>query len=169
MPFKKAHYMSFSLSKCSFLLPLEKSIEQKFSIIKGMLLLFMAIITSTYSFASQEIATLRQVFDGTETPDKQVYTFSHSDKWFPVNVIKKGTDLRKLSESKTKLENITFEVNGKNYDLFDYLALNRVAALLILKNGKIVFEDYELGTNQQHAGHRFQWLNLLFLPLLASH
>lgn len=106
----------------------------------------MAIMTPTYCLASQEIATLRQVFDGTVTPDKQVYTFSHSDKWFPVHVIKKGINLRKLSKSSTKLENITFEVNGKHYDLFDYLALNRVAALLILRNGKIVFEDYELGT-----------------------
>lgn len=119
---------------------------QKFSIIKAMLLLITLTIAPTYSFASQEIASLRQIFDGTVTPDKQVYTFSHSDKWFPVRVIKKGTYLRKLSKSKTKLTNITFEANGKTYDLFDYLSLNRVAGLLILKNGKIVFEDYELGT-----------------------
>lgn len=147
MSFKKANYMWFSLFKYLFSLPPRKSIKHKFSITKGMLLLLMTFIASNCSLASQEIATLRQVFDGAVTPDKQVYTFSHSDKWFPVNIIKKGTYLHKLPKSKTKLENITFEVKGKNYDLFDYLALNRVAALLILKNGQIVFEDYELGTN----------------------
>ncbi|HAT8853605.1 TPA: serine hydrolase domain-containing protein [Legionella pneumophila] len=146
MPFKKANYMSFPSFKCSSLLPLEKFIGQKFSLIKGMFLLLIAIITPNYTFANQEIASLRQVFDGAVTPDKQVYTFSHSDKWFPVHVIKKGTYLHELSKSKIKLANITFDVNGKRYDLFDYLSLNRVAALLVLKNGKIVFEDYELGT-----------------------
>lgn len=127
--------MSFPSFKCSSLLPLEKFIGQKFSLIKGMFLLLIAIITPNYTFANQEIASLRQVFDGAVTPDKQVYTFSHSDKWFPVHVIKKGTYLHELSKSKIKLANITFDVNGKRYDLFDYLSLNRVAALLVLKNG----------------------------------
>ena len=43
------------------------------------------------------------------------------------------------------LNNVNFKSAGKTYDLFDYLALNRVAGLLILKNGQIVREDYELG------------------------
>lgn len=75
--------------------------------------------TPAYSFAGQEIASLKQIFSGTVTPDKQIYTFSHSDKWFPIRVIKKGTYLHKLSKSKSKLTNVTFEANGKTYDLFD--------------------------------------------------
>ncbi|MFU7598310.1 serine hydrolase domain-containing protein [Legionella pneumophila] len=137
--------MNFFVLRNTSLLEPKKSMEKKLSLIKAMLLLIIAIITPP-SFASHEIASLRQIFDGVVTPDKQVYTFSHSDKWFPVRVIKEGNHLRKLSKSKTKLTNITFEINGKIYDLFDYLSLNRVAGLLILKNGKIVFEDYELGT-----------------------
>ena len=34
---------------------------------------------------------------------------------------------------------------GRRYDLVDYLAYNRVAGLLVLKDGAIVREDYELG------------------------
>jgi hypothetical protein len=36
---------------------------------------------------------------------------------------------------------------GRQYDLADYLSLNRVAGLLILKNGRIALENYELGNN----------------------
>lgn len=132
-----------------------------------MLLIVSVIITPSYSFADQEIASLKQIFSGTVTPDKQVNTFSHSDKWFPVRVIKKGTYLRKLSKSKNKLTNVTFEANGKSYDLFDYLSLNRVAGLLILKNGKIVFEDYELGTKPRTYWPSFSMAKSITSTLLG--
>lgn len=140
MLFKEATNMNFSALNASTFLALKKSI------IKTIRFVVLIIITSDYSFAGQEIASLNQIFSGAVTPDKQVYTFLHSDKWFPVRLIKKGTYIRKLAKSKNKLTNITFEANGKTYDLFDYLSLNRVAGLLILKNGNVVFEDYELGT-----------------------
>ena len=44
---------------------------------------------------------------------------------------------------------LTFVSKGKRYDLFDYLSLNRVSGLLVLKDGKIAFEDYELGNTDQ--------------------
>jgi len=57
-------------------------------------------------------------------------------------------------------ESFQFESAGKEYDLFDYLADNRVAGLLILKNGKVVFEDYELGTGPETAGRHSRWPSL---------
>ena len=121
--------------------------KQRFSLFIGVhLLTTIVVIAPTYSAQNQEIATPRQIFDGTMTPDEEVRTFSRSDEWFPVRVVKKGNIVRELPESKTKLTNVKFEVSGKSYDLFDYLALNRVAGLLILKNGEVIREDYELGT-----------------------
>ncbi len=94
---------------------------------------------------AQEMAGPRQVYDGAMRPDVEVKTFSNSDQLFPVRVVKRGTTVGNLPAAKTQLQNVQIDIGGKQYDLFDYLALNRVAGLLILKNGEVVLEDYELG------------------------
>jgi CubicO group peptidase (beta-lactamase class C family) len=98
------------------------------------------------SISSQEVSGPRQVMDGTMRPDAEVKAFAHSDEWFPVRVVERGDAVHPLPAAKIPLKNVTFEAGGQHYDLFDYLALNRVTGLLILKNGNVVLEDYELGT-----------------------
>lgn len=98
---------------------------------------------------AQEPVSPRQMFDGNMRPDEEVTTMSNSDKLFPTREIKRGAAVRVLPISKTPLKNVHFEANGKQYDLYDYLALNRVAGLLILKTGEIALENYELGTGPQ--------------------
>ncbi len=53
--------------------------------------------------------------------------------------------IRSLLLALKQLKNVHFQSGARNYDLFDYLADNRIAGLLILKDGKVAFEDYELG------------------------
>ena len=100
---------------------------------------------SIVSAAAQEMAGIRQVYDGMMRPDVEVKTFAHSEELFPVRVVERGSATRTLPKAKTPLKNVAFESGGKRYDLFDCLALNRVAGLLIVKNGEVVLEDYELG------------------------
>jgi len=104
---------------------------------------------SLVSAAAQELAGVQQVYDGTMRPDVEVKTFEHSDELFPARVVERGSRTRKLPKAKSPLKNVYFEAGGKHYDLFDYLALNRVAGLLIMKNGEVVLEDYELGTGPE--------------------
>jgi CubicO group peptidase (beta-lactamase class C family) len=99
--------------------------------------------------AAQELAGAQQVYDGTMRPDVEVKTFEQSDELFPARVVERGSRTRKLPKAKSPLKNVYFEAGGKHYDLFDYLALNRVAGLLIMKNGEVVLEDYELGTGPE--------------------
>jgi len=105
-----------------------------------------ALLCCATAGLAQEIAAPRQVYDGAMTPDLEVRTFARSDELFPVRLVEKGNSVRPLPMAKVALKNVRFEAGGKKYDLFDYLALNRVAGLLILKNGEVVLEDYELGT-----------------------
>jgi CubicO group peptidase (beta-lactamase class C family) len=95
--------------------------------------------------AAQEAADARQMFDGAMLPDVAVKTLAASDKMFPVRVVRRGGEVRKLPASNVPLKNVRFEAGGKSYDLFDYMALNRVTGLLVLKDGRVAFEDYELG------------------------
>jgi CubicO group peptidase (beta-lactamase class C family) len=55
-----------------------------------------------------------------------------------------------LAASKSAFPKIRFVSSGKTFDLYDYLAIiNRVAGLLVLKDGSIALEDYELGIGPQ--------------------
>jgi CubicO group peptidase (beta-lactamase class C family) len=99
---------------------------------------------------SQEvIGPVRAVYDGKLRPDVQVSTFRHIDRLFPTHTVPHGTFVYPLPKSGKPLTSISLVSKGKRYDLFDYLSLNRVSGLLILKNGKIVLEDYELGNTDQ--------------------
>ncbi len=103
-----------------------------------------AAINATPSMA-QEIAPLREVYDGAMRPDVEVKTFARMDELLPMRVVERGAKVRELPKAKIPLKNVKFEAGGKKCDLFDYLATNRIVGLLILKNGEVVLEDYELG------------------------
>src|SRR5512142_1646878 len=92
-----------------------------------------------------EIATARQMFDGAMRPEVEVNTFSHYNDLFPARTVSRGPVVRPLPKSARALPALNFRSGSKTYDLFDYLSLNRVAGLLIIKNGEVVTEDYELG------------------------
>ena len=96
--------------------------------------------------SAQQRAGARQVFDGKMLPDVEVATFERSDALFPVNTVLRKGPVRPLPPTTAKLTDIHFKSEAHTFDLFDYLAYNRVAALLVLKDGKVAFEDYELGT-----------------------
>ncbi len=113
--------------------------------------------------AAQQLAGARQVFDGTMLPGVEVATFSHSDTLFPINVVPRGGPVRGLDRSQQTLSNVYFKADGQDFDLFDYLADDRVAGLLILKNGKVVREDYELG-----IGPDTRWISFSMAKSISS-
>ena len=91
----------------------------------GIMLFFAAT-----SALSQQPAGARQVFDGAMLPGVEVITFEHSDTLFPVNRVPRGGTVRPLPPAAKQLQNVHFQSRGADYDLFDYLADNRVAGLL---------------------------------------
>jgi CubicO group peptidase (beta-lactamase class C family) len=98
---------------------------------------------------AQQRAGARQVFDGKMLPDVEVATFEHSNELFSVNNVARIGPVRPLPPAAMKLKELHFKSGTNDFDLFDYIAYNRVAALLVLKDGKVVFEDYELGAGPQ--------------------
>jgi CubicO group peptidase (beta-lactamase class C family) len=97
--------------------------------------------------ATEPIGTVRQVYDGELFPDIQVNTFRNIDRLFSTNTVKRGDHVYPLPPGKP-LGNVKFVSNGKEYDLYDYISLNRVSGLLVLKDGKIALERYELGNSE---------------------
>jgi CubicO group peptidase (beta-lactamase class C family) len=99
--------------------------------------------TATPAGAALPLARL--LYAGELAPDQLVETLKHTQRLFPVSDVRRGPDVRALPDSPRRLGPVRLRQAGRTYDLVDYLALNRVAGLLVLKDGAIVLEDYELG------------------------
>jgi len=98
---------------------------------------------------AQEKPDARTMYGGEMFPDKAVWAFANNDQMFPVRVVRHGDHVRALPAASARLKNVRFTSAGKTYDLYDYLALNRVVGLLVLKDGHVAAEDYELGIGPQ--------------------
>ncbi len=116
--------------------------------------LFGIAVWAIASFAGQAalpealIGSVQDVYSGTLTPDVQANTFRHIDRLFPTRTVSHGTSVYPLPRSNRTLKNVPFVSGGRRYDLFDYLSLNRISGLLVIKDGKIALENYELGNNE---------------------
>jgi CubicO group peptidase (beta-lactamase class C family) len=96
-------------------------------------------------------------------PDVEVNTFSHADTLQPVRVVHRGASTQPLRKRSKPFPPIHYDVGGHRFDLYDYLATNRVAGMLVLKDGEIAFEDYELGT-----GPDTHWISFSMAKSIAS-
>jgi CubicO group peptidase (beta-lactamase class C family) len=114
--------------------------------------------------SSQEaIGTVRQMYDGALTPDLAVSTFRHIDRLFPTRTIAHGDHVLPLPPAERPLTQVKFASRGKHWDLVDYLAVNRVAGLLVLKDGRVAFETYQYGnTPQTH------WMSMSIAKSITS-
>ena len=95
--------------------------------------------------ARSEIGGARDIYDGSLYPDRAVRTYSHTDLIFPTRTVKAGPVPSPLPVAAAPMGPLSFKSEGKTYDLPDYVALNRMVGLLVLKDGQIVFEHYDFG------------------------
>jgi len=121
------------------------------------------LLSPPAAHAADTIGTVNQMYDGTLTSDIQVNTFRHIERLFPVRVVKHGSRVIELPAAAHRLTRLEFTSGGKPYDLVDYMALNRVTALLVLKDGKIAFEDYEMGNDRQT-----RWMSMSMVKSITS-
>lgn len=97
---------------------------------------------SGYPHASEPIGSVREIYDGTLSPEMAVHTFRNIDRLFPSRRIPRSTHPRPLPVADRPLGPITITDRGKTYGLDDFMRLNRVAAILVLENGQIELERY---------------------------
>jgi CubicO group peptidase (beta-lactamase class C family) len=129
----------------------------------GLWLLTLLSLTWSIGAAATDIADLRQLYDGTMLPGVEVATFSHAEKLQPVRIVHRGESSQALPKRAKQFPPIHFDIQGHHFDLYDYLATNRVAGMLVLKNGEIAFEDYELG-----IGPDTHWISFSMAKSITS-
>ncbi|WP_226504516.1 MULTISPECIES: serine hydrolase [Pseudomonas] len=126
------------------------------SSVRGALLLAIAIglwgcasKPAPYPFANQPIGTAEAMYAGTLSPDIAVNTYRNIDRLFPSRVIKAGGHAQPLPYAKTPLTDIKFTYQGRAYSLAEFLALDSITGLLVIRDGEIVHESYQRGNTAQ--------------------
>lgn len=99
--------------------------------------------------STEPIATVREVYDGKFLPDIGANTFRNIDRLFSTRTVENGSHVYPLPASDKDISSLKIESNGRSYDLYDYLAINRVSGLLAIKDGEIAYETYQLGNTEK--------------------
>lgn len=116
-----------------------------------------------YPHAGEPIGTVRQIYDGVLTPEMAVNTFRNIDRLFPTRTVRHASTAMPLPPASTPLTAVSFSDGAKRYGLDDYLELNRVAGLLVLKGGRIELEKYRLGNSE-----RTRWMSMSIAKSITS-
>lgn len=116
-----------------------------------------------YPHAAEQIGTVRQVYDGVLAPEIAVNTFRNIDRLFPTRTVPHASTPMPLPPASTPLPAVSFSAGSKRYDLDDYLELNRVAGLLVVKNGRITLEKYRFGNSE-----RTRWMSMSIAKSITS-
>ena len=82
------------------------------------------------------------------SPQQQVPSYRNIDKIFPTRPIKAGDFIHALPLAPADLDNLQIVNEDTALSLDEYFVRQRVAGLLVIKNGKIVYERYGLGNTQ---------------------
>nr|WP_241729896.1 serine hydrolase [Pseudomonas sp. SST3] len=82
-------------------------------------------------------------------PDIQVNTLRNIERLFATATVRHGAAVLPLPAAAKSLGDVGFDSGGKRYDLYDYVSLNRVSGLLVIKDGRIAHESYQFGNTPQ--------------------
>jgi CubicO group peptidase (beta-lactamase class C family) len=101
-----------------------------------------------YRHTDEPIGTVREVYDGKLYPDIQVNTFRNIDRLFPTRTVRRGKSVSELPVEAKTFDDFNFQSYDRIYDLYDVLSLNRISGIVIIQGGKVRFEKYLLGNDE---------------------
>ncbi len=103
-----------------------------------------------YPHADEPIGTVEDVYNGHLTPDLAVSTFRNIDRLFPTRTIPASDNPRELPQAPVDLPGmVSYQVGDATYDLYDFLSLDNVTGMIVLKDGNVVYETYQRGNTPE--------------------
>lgn len=109
------------------------------------------------------IGTVREMYDGRLTPDLAATTFRNIDRLFPTRTIARGATTSPLPAAPVQISAVTCSSRGSVVSLDEYIRLNRVSGLLVLKDGRVALERYGLGATPQT-----RWMSMSIAKSITS-
>lgn len=107
-----------------------------------------------YPHEHEPIGEARQIWDGVLSPEQAVATFRNTHRLFPTRATAPSSTRRALPAGPPLvLPAVTY--NGRTFSFDELLEANRIAGLLVLKDGAIVLERYRYGNTS-----RTRWMSM---------
>ena len=119
--------------------------------------------TSEYPHENEPIGSVEQVYDGALEPDLAVNTFRNIHRLFLSRVIEAGDAPSELPVAEEQMDNVRMEVNGRRYDIYDFLAGNSVTGMIVLKDGEVAYETYQRGNTAET-----RWMSMSIAKSITS-
>jgi CubicO group peptidase (beta-lactamase class C family) len=92
-----------------------------------------------------EVDALIGSYGGKLMPRDHLQTFQNLGSTFATRVIRAGGPVRPLRYAGRTLGEFPIPSGGATYDIYDYVARNRIAGLLVMQNDEVLLEHYDLG------------------------
>lgn len=102
------------------------------------------ILQREHDFDADQV---RRAYAGQLLPTHQLKMFRDPAWGFSTRTATCGDKVLPLPRASSQIEDVAIRSRGADYDLVDYISRNRVAGLLVLKDGRIALEQYELGND----------------------
>jgi|SRR5699024_597033 len=125
---------------------------------------------SFYRHANERIGTIENVYNGDMFQDVAINSFRNIERYFPTRTIPASSMPRPLEKSplslfpfKSKIKDNSTKLINQYYDLHDYFSLNSITGIVILKEGKLVYENYQHGN-----GLDTRWMSMSVAKSITS-
>lgn len=119
--------------------------------------------SGVYPHAHEPIGAVREIYAGTLSPDLAVNTFRNIDRLFPTRTVHHSETPLPLPQSVVPLGPVAFTYGQRGYGLNDYITLNHVTAILVLRDGQVAYERYLAGNSS-----RTRWMSMSVAKSITS-
>ena len=99
----------------------------------------------------------------TLTPAEQQQVYPHAEKYLPSNLVKSGGKTLPLQEALEDWKDFRFNFKDTARTIDQFMDQTKVVGLIIIKDGKIVFEQYRNGHSRKQ-----RWLNFSIAKSVTS-
>ena len=84
-------------------------------------------------------------------PEFRLGSFTHMAEILPSRRVPRGGPVVALPRDEHSIGDVTYRIFGKKHNVEEYLTNAKVMAYLVLKDGKVAYESYRLGTDDNTA------------------
>lgn len=125
---------------------------------------------SFYRHEKEKIGTINNIYNGDLFPDIAINTFRNIERLFPTRSIPASANPKPLEKSisslnkfKSRIKDYSTNLADQSYDMHDYITLNSITGIVVLKQGKLVYENYQYGN-----GPDTRWMSMSIAKSITS-
>ncbi len=132
-------------------------------IIKGALIIAVILTLNAKTLQAEEFTPPQKAAESEElnpklwyklaVVDERAYLFTHWERIHPHRTLPGAEAPRVYKRNTQSVDEVTYEMDGQNYTLSDYLEKANISGLMVLQGGEVRLEYYGKGLDAQSRNH----------------